>query len=209
MISKLIFVRHGETVDNVRGVAQGWSDSELSERGRRQVSQLAERLERVGATSIFCSTLPRAMATAEVISKKLGLPIQLMEDLREMHCGEWEGASFVKVREADPDFYRKWAGDPLVPCPGGESFHDVLMRMRRAVDTIGRMADLAGNVPVIVSHGTAIRVTATGLLEIPLINARNFTQDNAAVNVFEWRTDRWVLKSWNDTTHCIHDESAH
>jgi phosphoserine phosphatase len=209
MISKLIFVRHGETIDNVRRVAQGWSDSELSERGRHQVSQLAQRLQHVAATSIFCSTLPRAIATAEVISQKLGLPIQLMEDLREMHCGEWEGSSFVAVRETNPEFYRKWAGDPLVPCPGGESFHDVLMRMRRAVDTISRMPDLAGKVPVIVSHGTAIRVTATGLLEIPLINARNFTQDNAALNIFEWRSDRWVLKTWNDTTHCGIEDSAH
>lgn len=202
MITKLIFARHGETVDNARGVAQGWSDSALSEQGRTQVAQLAQRLGRVGATSIFCSTLPRAIATAEVISHSLGMPIQLMDDLREMNCGSWEGASFSDVRQNDPDFYSKWAGDPMVPCPGGESFHDVLMRMRRAIDTIGRMENIGGPVPVLVSHGTAIRVIATGLLDIPLVNARNFAQDNAAINVFEWRVDRWVLKVWNDTTHC-------
>ena len=208
MISRLILARHGETVDNARGVAQGWSDSALSERGRSQVALLASRVARMGATSIFCSTLPRAMATAEMISHSVGMPIQLMDDLREMNCGQWEGASFVDVRKNDPDSYARWAGDPMQPCPGGESFHDVLMRMRRAIDTIGRMEKTAGTIPVIVSHGTAIRVIATGLLEVPLVNARNFAQDNAAINIFEWRLDRWVLKLWNDTTHCDDDAAG-
>lgn len=202
MISRIILARHGETLDNARGVAQGWSDSALSERGRRQVAQLAGRAARLGATSLFCSTLPRAMATAEMVSHSLKMPIQLMEDLREMNCGVWEGASFGDVRKGDPDFYTKWASDPMMPCPEGESFHDVLMRMQRAIDTIGRMETVDASVPVIVSHGTAIRVIATGLLQIPLVHARSFAQDNAAINIFEWRVDRWVLKGWNDTTHC-------
>ncbi len=59
MIERLILVRHGETVDNVRGVAQGWSDSELSVRGEEQIRKVAARLPAFGVTSLYCSTLPR------------------------------------------------------------------------------------------------------------------------------------------------------
>ena len=44
MIEQLVLVRHGETEHNVQGIAQGWQDSRLSERGRAQVVRLAERL---------------------------------------------------------------------------------------------------------------------------------------------------------------------
>jgi broad specificity phosphatase PhoE len=55
--------------------------------------------------------------------------------------------------------------------------------------------------PIVVSHGTAIRITATALMELPLNAARHVAQDNASLNIFVWRIDRWVLKLWNDTTH--------
>jgi len=41
---QLILVRHGETVHNVAGIAQGWNDSALSERGEQQVAALASKL---------------------------------------------------------------------------------------------------------------------------------------------------------------------
>jgi hypothetical protein len=43
---KLVLVRHGQTVHNVAGIAQGWNDSALSDVGRDQVQRLAERLAR-------------------------------------------------------------------------------------------------------------------------------------------------------------------
>lgn len=57
-------------------------------------------------------------------------------------------------------------------------------------------------VMLLVTHATAIRITATGLLGIPLTVARSFAQENAAVNVIERRPERNILRLWNDTTHC-------
>ncbi|MGA7613652.1 MAG: histidine phosphatase family protein [Thermoanaerobaculia bacterium] len=202
MIETLIFVRHGETVDNLRGVAQGWSDSDLSPRGQEQVKRLARRLTRMEPTSLYSSTLPRAITTATVIAGEIALDPVPLDDLREMHCGRWEGQSFVELRNSDEDAYQRWAGDPEVACPEGESYADVLIRMKRALQTIETRENGNGRRPVIVSHGTAIRIIATELLGIDLRAARNLALDNAAVNVFERRGERWVLKVWNDTTHC-------
>lgn len=205
MTTGLILVRHGETVDNVNGIAQGWSDSPLTRKGLEQVTRLAGRLQRVGPTSLWSSTLPRALRTAEVIGEALELPIQELEDLREMNCGRWEGVPFHKVREKDRDLYERWRSDPSVACPGGESFNDVTERMRRAVDQIASSDPAA---PVIVTHGTAIRLITCALLGLPAEAAYRMRQYNAAINILERRSSDYFLTTWNDSSHCFVEEGA-
>jgi broad specificity phosphatase PhoE len=194
---QLILVRHGETLHNVAGIAQGWGDSELSERGQRQVARLAERLKSFSPDAIYSSTLNRARATAEQIASSAGLDIRLVDDLREMNYGRWEGQNFLDIRRNEEPVYRRWIAEPDFPCPEGESHTDVLARVRRALDLIN-----GSKRPVLVTHGTAIRIATTALLELPLSASRHFAQDNASINVFLRRGDRWVLKLWNDNTHC-------
>jgi broad specificity phosphatase PhoE len=204
MFKQLIIARHGETIDNARGVAQGWSDSDLSITGREQARSLGKRLANVELTRIYCSTLARARKTAEIVADETGLEIVELDDLKEINCGEWEGVSFDEVRRHDPATFRAWIGDPSTPCPGGESFADVGVRVSRALETIVRREAEEGVVspiPLVVSHGLAIRIMASGLLGFPLGIARNLLQDNAAINVFERRFDTFVLRSWNDTSH--------
>lgn len=196
-MEQLFLVRHGETLHNVAGIAQGWNDSALSERGERQVRALGERLTSLAPTSIYSSPLGRAMSTARVIADITGLDIHTLDDLREMNYGTWEGMSFLDVRRDYADHYHRWIEDPEYPCPEGESHHDVLRRMERA------FASVNSRRPVIVTHGTAIRIGATVLLSAPVGTSRHLAQDNAALNVFVRRGERWVLKLWNDTTHCV------
>jgi len=202
VIEQLVLVRHGETVLNAVGVAQGWNDSALSGLGQRQVRALAQRLKPIGITAIYSSPLGRAMATAEVIAAAVGLPIVTVDDLREMGYGEWEGQRFAEVREQYADHYAKWIDDPDYPCPGGESHRDLLVRMQRALAHVEAGSNGARQRVVVVTHGTAIRVGATLLLGAPLSTSRHLAQDNASLNLFFRRGDRFVLRVWNDTTHC-------
>lgn len=198
MIERLILVRHGETTHNSKGITQGWSDSGLSEKGVAQVRGVARRLVSMEPTAVFCSTLPRAIATAESIAEELGLEVRQIADLREMNCGRWEGVPFLDVRRNEAEFYQRWASDPMLPCPDGESYFDVQQRMKSAFEKIENTGEAR---PVIVSHGTAIRIAAATLLSLPLEAARSFAQDNAAINIFEWRANRYVMNRWNDTAH--------
>jgi len=188
---QLILVRHGQTVDNVAGIAQGWNDSALSDIGQTQVQRLAERLASLQPTAIYSSPLGRALATAEAIAAATGLPITQLPELREMNYGGWEGRSFLDVRREDEPAYQRWIADEEATCPDGESHADVRRRLVRAIRQINSER------PIVVTHGTAIRIAATALLELPTMAARNFAQDNAALNVFVWRTNHWVLKVWN------------
>ena len=201
MNEQLILVRHGETIHNVNGIAQGWQDSELSDRGRDQVVKLAKRLLGFQPDAIYSSPLPRALSTAEAIRAVTGLDITVLEDLREMNYGGWEGRSFLDVRKTEEHHYRRWIDDPAYPCPGGESHNDVLGRMNRAFEAVRHARR-----PVMVTHGTAIRIGATALLNAPISTSRHLAQDNASINLFVWRGGRCVLKVWNDTSHCGKDE---
>jgi broad specificity phosphatase PhoE len=197
VIEQLILVRHGETTHNASGITQGWQDSELSELGRRQVNRLAERLLRFEPDALFSSPLRRAMTTAEAIRGKVGLEIMQIDDLREMNYGSWEGRSFLDIRSKEVDSYRRWRDEPEYRCPDGESHQDVLVRMKRALDAVS-----TARRPVVVTHGTAIRIGATAILDLPLLVSRQLAQDNAAINIFIRRGDRFILKVWNDATHC-------
>ena len=202
MIDQLVLVRHGETVHNAAGIAQGWNDSALSERGTLQVLGLGERLARLKPTALFSSPLSRALATAQAIADATGLEIRTLDELREMNYGGWEGKSFLDVRRDDEEIYRRWIDDADCPCPGGESHNDLRARMERAFRAIEASANGQPLRAVAVSHGTAIRVAATALLDVPTMTSRHFAQDNAAVNLFVRRGDRMVMKVWNDTSHC-------
>lgn len=193
---RLILVRHGQTVHNVAGIAQGWSDSPLSDDGREQVQRLAQRLAGMGATAIYSSPLGRALSTAEAIAAATGLEVVEIEGLKEMNYGGWEGRSFSDVRREWEDVYQRWIADEEACCPDGESHAGVRRRLEQAFATVNSER------PVLVTHGTAIRIAATALLGLPVMAARRFAQDNAAVNVFVRRPHGWVLETWNDTTHC-------
>lgn len=190
---ELILVRHGETLHNVNRITQGWSDSELSERGREQVLRLAERIRAMQPTALYSSPLGRAMSTARAIADATGLEIVQLDDLREMNYGRWEGRAFLDIRVEEEELYRRFIADEDCPCPGGESHADVRRRMMRALETVNSER------AVVVAHGTAIRIGATALLNLPLMSAMRFAQDNAAMNVFVSRGEHWLLKVWNYT----------
>ena len=192
MIEKLILVRHGETVLNVQGIAQGWNDSALSPRGEEQVARLAARLAKENVDAIISSPLGRALSTANVLARACRLEVTTLDELREMNYGAWEGRSFLDVRRQEASSYEEWIANADCPCPGGgESHNDVRKRFAAALEKIKATR------PVLVTHGTAIRIAVTLLLDLPVMASRHFAQDNAAMNVFLWRGDRWVLKSWN------------
>lgn len=198
MSDEVILIRHGETVHNVNGIAQGWSDSALSERGNEQVRALAERVARLSADALYASPLERAMSTARAIAATTGLEIVTLDDLREMNFGRWEGQSFRDIRVNDAEAARRWMDDPDAACPGGESHNDVRTRMARALAVASASAR-----PIVVTHGTAIRIAATILLDSPVALARHLAQDNASISIFVRRGERMVLKLWNDTSHCV------
>ncbi|MBQ1461902.1 MAG: histidine phosphatase family protein, partial [Selenomonas sp.] len=90
-MTKVIFIRHGQTEWNVTGRYQGQSDVQLTAEGRRQAEQLAADFPVDTVDAVYASDLQRAMDTAETIAQKFGLSVQAEPAFREVSFGKWEG----------------------------------------------------------------------------------------------------------------------
>jgi broad specificity phosphatase PhoE len=88
---RAVLVRHGETDHNANDIFQGYAPVPLSARGRQQAVLVAERLVSLRPQMLYSSDLRRAQETADIISQRLGLPVQPCEGLREWNVGTWIG----------------------------------------------------------------------------------------------------------------------
>jgi len=106
---KLYLVRHGETDWNIQNKIQGQTDIVLNETGKRQAQALAELLrESYRIDVIYTSPQRRALETAQVIGRKMGIEPIIKQGLEEMSLGKWEGYSWRQVRELLPEEYGIW-----------------------------------------------------------------------------------------------------
>ena len=165
------FVRHGETPLHV-GANRfcGDMDPELTARGREQAAHARDTLHalmpRVDAT--WSSPRQRARQTATIILPHTEW--QIIDDLRELSFGQWEGLSKEEASAKTPEAYLAWETDAYRNGPpGGESGLDAEPRVNRIIDQI--CASTAQNI-LIVSHITLLRLAIALLMNIPLSEAR-------------------------------------
>ncbi len=128
---KIYFIRHGlPQFPNNEGYCIGSADFPLSDEGRQQAEMLAQSLESESLT-VFTSPLKRAYDTAKALSPD---PI-IIDDLREMHAGDWDGLSFTEIRKRWPELFEARATDKDLELPnaedrrlGGERFYKAVMQ---------------------------------------------------------------------------------
>jgi len=122
MTTRLYFARHGATQLTAEDRFSGASGVDLSEEGRQQVRQLAERLGKETLKAVYCSPLSRTVETAEILARPHGLTPITRDGLREISHGHWEGLTRREVEERYPEEYQTWEADPYTFAPqGGES----------------------------------------------------------------------------------------
>jgi broad specificity phosphatase PhoE len=128
----LFLVRHAEPA--ITGVMLGWLDPPLSERGREQAATL---LRGARLTKVYASSLRRARETAEIIAREA--PIEVLDDLREISHGDWNGLTWSQVEARDPELAaRKLADWRGVTAPNAEPWDAFAARVLRAMDLIRR-----------------------------------------------------------------------
>ncbi len=153
---RLYLVRHGESEANLlnqfsnRGYKHGLTDV-----GRRQALELAQRLRDTHPSRIYTSPLMRAVQTAEILSQCLGAPIKIAGALREYDCGILEGKSdeesvtlFLQVRE---DWLVRGLWERRIP--GGESLNDMRDRFGPFIRRILEEPQDDKDNLILVSHG--------------------------------------------------------
>ncbi|KAF9013248.1 histidine phosphatase superfamily [Cyathus striatus] len=123
------FIRHAESIDNLRQVWAGWKNSTLS----NHANTLAKSLASTSFTAILTSDLERTRLTAEQIqaSQPHFPPLTTSKLLREQNFGQGEGKPFVKKSSLAYDPAAKFHGRNESH-PKGESLVDVEKRATQA-----------------------------------------------------------------------------
>lgn len=180
-ISKIYFIRHGESVANTKGIYQGQTyDTDLSVLGKKQAKTLAKAVKKLGIKRIIASPLKRTMQTAKAVSKETGIPVETNNLIIETNHGKWEGKNKEWIKENYPNEYDVWMGSPSrAKFPGGETFMQTAERVRKFV---------TGSVPadtLIVTHDNIVRILAVMADNLSLDKIWQYEIEPAAINIFE------------------------
>lgn len=152
----IVFVRHGESEMNKKGVYCGWSNSILTEQGCIQAEEVGKKLAEEEFDIIISSDLDRCFMTAEIINRSHKKEIIKEKTLKELNFGEWEGCNYDEICLNYPEKAKLWRDDYInFKIPKGESLLEMYNRVNKGFDEIiNRFSE--GKL-LIVSHSGVIR----------------------------------------------------
>ncbi len=200
-------VRHGETVWNFESRIQGHRHIPLTERGKTQARQMAERLDGQVAGPIYSSDLGHALSTAQELAAVFAADVRADALLREFSYGEWEGLTMEQAKANNPEVYAIRITDRNTDfaAPGGETTIELLERARRFTDA-ARKRHTVDDV-TIVAHGGSIRAVAVCLLGLDAEHFWRLRLSHGSLSVVTVQPDACVLDLWNDTSHLVDTQS--
>ena len=132
-----------------------------------QAKSAKHYLSKVNFSNIYSSPLKRALNTAKIIAEGTGHEVRVMNDLKEIDFGKWEGLKFDEINTMYKEDYQGWLEDPYNhPPTGGESFNDLIARADKEIKKIVQ-ENPDGSSVAIVSHGGVILSLIVNWLGIP------------------------------------------
>jgi probable phosphoglycerate mutase len=199
--TRILAIRHGETAWNVDARIQGQLDVPLNDTGHWQAERVADAL--AGGEDIaviYASDLVRAAATADAISRRVGLPVVHDTGLRERQFGLFQGRTVAEVEAIHPELVRRWKSrDPDFVPDGGESLRTFF---ERTVSTAHRLADAhPGQTVVLVAHGGVLDCLYRAACGMAIEAPRTWQLGNASINRLLYTGERLTVIGWGDTQH--------
>jgi probable phosphoglycerate mutase len=198
---RLYLARHAQTACSEAELYCGHCPQPLTAAGRRQAEALAAACCGISWSALYSSPLPRALETAAIVGRRIGLKPQCDDGLMELDYGSWDGKTPQQLRQQEPAAFGAWLDSParLAP-PGGETVLQLAERAESAVDRI-RSQHPDGRV-LVVSHKSTIRVLLCRLLGLDVnLYRRRLAQPLGAVNVVEFRSSGPMLVRLGDTSY--------
>ena len=216
--TKLYIARHGKTMFNTIGRAQGWSDSPLTEAGERGIHELGIGLRQAGIPfqQAVSSDSGRTIQTMGIVLEELGLtgkiPYRYDKRIREWCFGSFDGAYdgelfmgvLPRVFRVD-DFHHLSLmelaeGIVEVDTAGwAESWEALRDRILDGFTVIAKdVESQGGGNAIVVSHGMTISTL------IYLIDPKAFKElvlDNGSVTVIEYEDGQFKLEAVGDLSY--------
>jgi probable phosphoglycerate mutase len=190
--ARVFVARHGEAVyeSELLSDSGGW----LSPLGREQARALAAELAHERIARVWCSSMARAVQTAEIVAGALGVDVVVREGLREFGVGHAAGTT------GDPDPFEEtfaaWLGGDLTArIPGAESGVEVVGRYEAVLEEIAD--NHRGEAALVISHGGVMCMALPALARNLAVNhGHDLPMPNCGVVAVEADADGWVARSW-------------
>jgi broad specificity phosphatase PhoE len=169
-MARLILIRHAESIANAEGRFTRGPHEPLSRRGREEALGRARALrERFDPVALYTSPFVRALETARLVGRMLGLEPIVVEALREQDFGELRGRPYDALDRVQREREGPWRFRP----PGGETLEEVLRRAGPALDEIAERH--LGAEVIVVSHGGVLAALGAwsrgGAFDAPVLHA--------------------------------------
>lgn len=197
-MTTVLFIRHGRTDANARGVLAGWSPGvHLDDHGRKQAEALAAHLAPVRLAAIVASPLERTVETAEVIAAaQRGEDLLTTDDrLGECRYGDWTGGELSAL--AKEPLWRIVQSHPSAArFPGAEGESLTEMQARAVASVRSWNLELGPRaVYAVVSHGDVIKGLLADALGMHLDHFQRIQVDPCSVSLVTYSPQRpFVLR---------------
>ena len=216
--TRLYIARHGKTMFNTLGRAQGWSDTPLTQEGERGIQELGIGLKKAGLDfdQAVSSDSGRAIQSMGIILDEMGLagkiPYRYDKRIREWCFGSFDGAYDgdlffgVLPRVFQIDDFRKLSlmemaeGIVEVDTTGwAESWEKLSKRIKEGFEAIAKELEAAGGGnAIVVSHGMTI-TTLIYLIDPKAVE--EMVLDNGSVTVVEYEEGTFTIKKVGDLSY--------
>ena len=198
-MTRLIIVRHGESLYNLERRYTGQTDVPLTEKGITQAKITAEYvLKNYKIDTVYSSDLSRAVDTTRPVAEPLGHTIKTDPRLREIFAGRWQGLLFSEVKEVYKEEYELYQRDKNVGRTlDGESMIDVRDRAYAAIKDIAEKND--GKTVFIATHNGPLMAIQSPIYNIDINDVKDTS--NNSVTELVYKDGSFEVIKFNYTEH--------
>ncbi|HEX2615679.1 MAG TPA: histidine phosphatase family protein [Nitrososphaera sp.] len=194
----VIFMRHGQAENNVSRVLVGRHiEAHLTEQGRQQVADAARQLKSIQIDRVYVSPVIRAVETAQIVCKTLGMNYEIDERLYEIELGKLVGMNYEEVTTKYGDLFLRFysESDPVLANFGVETFASVKKRIKSLLDeALQKYED--SNI-LMVTHLDPIKAALAALLDLKPEALYRWHIRNASLTILKQESKVYSLSGVN------------
>ena len=200
-MARLVFLRHAHSSANDAGILSGQLPGvSLSTKGKKQATQLVERIGSSNFDSVRISPLQRCEETITPwLNSKYSKGIktyQIDDALIEMDYGSWSGRKLSSLSREK--LWKEIQNRPsAVQFPQGERMR--AMQKRALSSVFASIEEKKNGTHLFVSHGDVLKAIVASLLKMKLDDFQSLVIDPASLTVIDFDGEKSRLLAFNDS----------
>ena len=204
-MSNIILIQHCQSEHHINNMSGGWTDTPLTEAGRKQAEMIGEKLINYVDYNdyvLYSSDLLRASQTAEIIGTKLRLNVIQDKGLREINTGVAAGKTKEWARANRQPRTRSGFDLDYQEFQNGESWREFYNRVCDCMDRIYER-EKNKNLLIVTHGGTLSNILAWWMkFELHMIGYAYFSSSPGGISFLSQNSiQQNIVNKFNDTSH--------